>query len=95
MNIFKFAFDFHKELEPISFKWYLRGLLKSLLFWPGLIGFAFIVPVIGWLFIPLIPFFPFVYPFIDRFAVIRKRQKLIDKTTDAEFIERIRKNRER
>lgn len=94
MNYFKP--DYTKELEPVSLGWYLKGFVKGLILWIPFLGFALVVPIIGWIFLPLVPFFPFIYPFLERESIKRQQNKLKKKhgiidSAEKEFIAREKK----
>lgn len=82
-------------MEPISFRWYLISVLKGLIYWPGFAIFALFVPIIGWLFIPTIPFFPLFFPIIERFAIRKKQKQLLDRAEDELFVQEFRKSRKK
>lgn len=79
------------EIEPISMKWYLSKLPMGLLLWIPFISFALIVPILGWIMLPVVPFFPFIYPFLDRAIKQTKNQKILKKAKEYEAIEIARK----
>lgn len=61
--------------EKITFGWYIKGFLVGLLCLIPFTVFVFIIPVIGWIFIPTLPFFPFIFPFIWRESKYKKQIK--------------------
>lgn len=75
LNPFK-GYDYTKELEPVSLKWFLPKFVFGLITWIPFAIFAFAIPLIGWLFIPLVPIWPIAYPFIERLHIQRKQKKM-------------------
>jgi hypothetical protein len=68
--------------DKITSGWYLKGLIKGLVLWIPFTIMALVVPFIGWLMLPMVPFFPFVWPFIEREYKYKKllkqaREKLL------------------
>ena len=80
-----------KELEPMTAEWYLKGLVQGLILWLPFTLFALFIPIIGWLMIPVIPFFPFIFPFLIRYRQQKKNNKIMRQAREQVEIEKARK----
>ena len=63
------------EKDKITLRWYAIGFLKGLLYWIPFTLVVLIIPIVGWILLPIVPIFPFVYPFLDREARYKKMVK--------------------
>lgn len=58
--------DITKDLPPMTIGSYLMDVVMGVFLWIPFAIMAIVTPVVGWVMIPMIPIFPFVYPFIKR-----------------------------
>lgn len=62
--------------------WYLKGFIKGLFLWIPFMVVCLIIPIIGWIMLPIVPVFPFIYPFIEK----RVKEKELLKKAKKELV---------
>ena len=68
--------NIQEDLPPMTFRSYMWDFAIGIVLWVPYTLMAFILPVVGWILIPTVPFFPFFYPFLKRHLDKKKLIKL-------------------
>lgn len=82
--------NIHEPVQGMTIGYFLKHLPMGLLMWIPMLIFAFVMPVIGWLLIPVALVWPIAYPFVnkskERKAWKKARQEAIENATFEKLI---------